>query len=244
MNFIKNCIKCLVKVSINTKFLIFFINKLFFSRLNKQTFVNLPINNEYILSELHKIEPFTFIPNPGNCGDLLILQSTLDFFNDNNIKYKLWDGKNSLSNIVYGGGGIWISNYQDVWGTTFIPIFKQAKKVLILPSSFYKCKKLLDVLDERFIIFCREKNSYNYIKNHTTKCSVFLDHDMAFRLNSNVLKKKVDSIDFKMIKSLLYIIKLKRKDKIFFLRRDGESKLDLRERVCVWGEEVTYQVFL
>ena len=237
MKLIKNFIKYIVVVAINSKLFIFLINKLFLSRLNKQKLLNPLINNECILSELHKIEPFTFIPNPGNCGDLLILQSTLDFFNDNNIKYKLWDGKKSLSNIVYGGGGIWISNYQDVWGTTFIPIFKQAKKVLILPSSFYKCEKLLEVLDERFIIFCREKNSYNYIKNHTTKCSVFLDHDMAFRLNSNVLKKKVASMDFKMIKALLYIIKLKKKDKMFFLRGDGESKLDLRERerVCVWG---------
>ena len=41
---------------------------------------------------------------------------------------------------------------------------EHVKKIIILPSSFYECQELIDCLDERFVIFCREKQSYRYMK--------------------------------------------------------------------------------
>ena len=71
----------------------------------------------------------------------------------------------------------------------FFKLFKNAKKVIILPSSFYKCDRLIDILDERFILFCREKNSFNYLKKQNTRSKIILDHDMAFRMSPNILKE-------------------------------------------------------
>ena len=137
--------------------------------LRKQNFISVNVDNSTLIQELHHIEPFVFVSNPGNCGDLIILKATIDFFNSNNIKYKFWDGKSNPKNLVYCGGGIWIPNYKNVWLSRNLPLFIHANRILILPSSFYSCPELVNILDDRFIIFCREKQSYNYMKKRSNK---------------------------------------------------------------------------
>lgn len=147
------------------------------------------INNDSILSELRHINNFTYIPNPGNMGDMLIAFATLNFFDMHNIPYKLYDGGID-KNIVYGGGGIWTKDYEKEW-SRFLPLFQKAKKIIILPSSFNNCQKLIDILDEKFIIFCREQQSYDYLMSKKTKAKIILDHDMAFRITEKTLKREL-----------------------------------------------------
>lgn len=159
----KNIFLFILKFSISVKIL----NILNLLVLKKQKFKEVNIENTAILRELHKMEPFNFIPNPGNLGDILLLKATIDFFDQYKIQYRFWNGKSKSENIVYGGGGIWIPNYKHTW-IKVLPIFLEAKKVLILPSSFYECLELIEILDDRFVIFCREEKSYMYMKK---KCN-------------------------------------------------------------------------
>ena len=106
----------------------------------------------------------------------------------------------------------------------FFKLFKNAKKVIILPSSFYKCDRLIDILDERFVLFCREKNSFNYLKKQNTRAKIILDHDMAFRMSPNILKEQLflSNYDLNILKEIQNKLnKINKAPK--FLRQDDES---------------------
>ena len=157
--------------------------------IDTNNFSPLDINDKQLFQQLKTLGRFTYIPNPGNLGDMLIAASSLLFFQKYKLPYVLYRNTNNFDIIVYGGGGIWTEDYQASW-IKVLEIFQKAKKVIILPSSFYKCDKLLDIMDERFTIFCREKQSYNYLTQKPTKAKIFLDHDMALRLSKNIFSLK------------------------------------------------------
>ena len=85
----KNIFLFILKFSISVKIL----NILNLLVLKKQKFKEVNIENTAILRELHKMEPFNFIPNPGNLGDILLLKATIDFFDQYKIQYRFWNGK-------------------------------------------------------------------------------------------------------------------------------------------------------
>lgn len=145
------------------------------------------ISHTSLVDELKKLGVFTYIPNPGNMGDALLAAATLRFFEENELPYHMLGDKDECADvIVYGGGGIWIEQYEQDW-EKLLPIFKQAKKVLILPSSFNNCPRLIESLDERFVIFCREVPSYEYLKSVESQATIQLDHDMALRMPESFL---------------------------------------------------------
>lgn len=197
----------------------------FFSmKKSLKNYYSYDIDNNYLLSQLNKMGSFTFIPNSGNMGDMLIASSTLMFFDKYHIKYKFYNN-NIDANIVYGGGGQWTSDYKEYW-QKWINVFEKAKKILILPSSFHNCQELIDIMDERFTVFCREEKSYNYLKSFNTKANIFLDHDMAFRMNLDKLPKKYNKISMQMtnaIKTIKGMLPMKR-CYTFFMRSDCESR--------------------
>ncbi len=196
------------------------------------------LDNGALLSALQQMDQFTYIPNPGNMGDMLIAFGTLGFFDENNIQYKMYTG-NPDANIVYGGGGIWTHDYEQHW-SKFLPVFKQAKKVVILPSSFNNCQKLIDILDHRFTIFCREKRSYDYLKSQNTTAKIILDHDMAFRIKNSMLVREIcfDQAETRLT-TKLRATKINRTE--WFTRTDcecaGNYKSDMDLSSYVYGSE-------
>lgn len=178
------------------------------------------INNDNLLAELSSMPEFTYIPNPGNMGDMLIAFATLGFFDQNGIKYKLNTGTPDKY-IVYGGGGIWTADYHEHW-IRLLDSFRDAERVIILPSSFNNCPDLIDALDERFVVFCRERQSYEYMKSQNTRAKIILDHDMAFRINDKTLRNPLPAGPDEM--ALLNRLRTSRINKTaWFTRRDCES---------------------
>ncbi|MCL2017231.1 MAG: glycosyltransferase [Alphaproteobacteria bacterium] len=149
------------------------------------------VDDSKLLSVLQSMPNFAFIPNPGNMGDALLSAATFQFFNRNNLNWHMWHGKQE-DVVVYGGGGIWNPEYKKTWDKEFIPVFKKAKRIVILPSSFNNVQSLIDILDERFIVFCREKRSYEYLLSKNTKAEIILDHDMAFRMTEEILHGEIE----------------------------------------------------
>lgn len=196
------------------------------------------IDDTRLLCEIRKLDNFTYIPNPGNMGDMLIAAATIDWFNRNSIQYTMYSGK-SDKNIVYGGGGIWTATYKDAW-MKFLEVFRTANRVVILPSSFNDCPELIDALDERFVVFCRERKSYDYLMSAKTKATIILDNDMAFRLTSKYIKKAFYLSDYSM-QIFDKITALPEKDIVYFSRTDSESVghyySDLDLSLMVYGDE-------
>jgi glycosyltransferase involved in cell wall biosynthesis/exopolysaccharide biosynthesis predicted pyruvyltransferase EpsI len=141
-------------------------------------------SDEPLVKELPK--RFTFFPNQGNLGDVLIAQAEYQFFDANGLDYEIDNGKNVGENLVYGGGGKWHPHWKNTrygWREV-LEVFKNPaiKNIVILPSSFYDVPELLEILDERFTVFCREQQSFDYLTAANTAAKIILDHDMALRL--------------------------------------------------------------
>lgn len=161
--------------------------KLIVSAKTKRQKLNLStiqLDDNPILNELRNLEDFSYMPNSGNMGDALIASATLNWFDKKNLKYHRTTKDEFPKNFVYGGGGVWLQT----WIEGLKPVLEKmtkAQKIIILPSSFNNVPELIDILDERFVIFCREQKSYNYLISQNTKAKIILDHDMAFRLDKN-----------------------------------------------------------
>ena len=207
--------------------------------------------DERILNSLKELDDFFFYPNNGNLGDVVIAESEYQMLEDNKFSYRIYDAYNSPNDIddkpfdlVYGGGGLFVKywNYQQVK-----EIFEKPnlRKAVILPSSFYECDDLLDVLDERFIVFCREKRSFDYCISKNSRAKFFLTDDMAFSLDlsryrqnsfdKNLLKKNLEDISDE---NLMFLYKeLYQIYKSLFRRVVDELKLKTVEQK---GKKVGY----
>lgn len=83
--------------------------------------------------------------------------------------------------LVLGGGGLWIKAYENV-GKKILNFAQNRNwaKIIILPVSINDCQDMLDLMDERFTVFCREEKSYHYCIKHNQKAEFKLADDMAF----------------------------------------------------------------
>lgn len=95
-------------------------------------------------------------------------------------------------NFVYGGGGAWLHTWiRDL--TPVMDIMQHAKRVVILPSSFNNVPELINILDKRFVVFCREQKSFDYLMSQNTGAKIILDHDMALRYGKRISNARPDS---------------------------------------------------
>ena len=123
-----------------------------------------PTPNNIVLENLKELKSFYFLPNKGNLGDGLIANSEFQILNEykDTIYMNLYNytGFKQPFNLVYGGGGIFIDIYKEDCKEIFDLLKnKLLKRCIILPSSFYNVPELIEMFDERFTIFCREKKS-------------------------------------------------------------------------------------
>jgi glycosyltransferase involved in cell wall biosynthesis/exopolysaccharide biosynthesis predicted pyruvyltransferase EpsI len=178
---------------------------------------SLKLQEKAVIDELKKLDEFIFFPNNGNLGDVIIAEAEYQLFASLGLKYKilnLYNDNNTDEQLlchdyVYGGGGLFCGfhYYENV-----MKIFKskKLKKIIILPSSFYQCEDLLETLDERFIVFCREEQSFNYCLSMNKKAKFIMAHDMAFSMeykqfaqNWNIITNAIQKYNKKYSK-LLY----------------------------------------
>ncbi len=152
--------------------------------------VGIPLipDNSALLDCLSELDEFYFYPNPGNLGDAVIAQAEYQLFDRLHCKYTVRaPGENDPVldqngfTLVYGGGGRFVKywKYQDVF-----PVFqhRNMRRVIVLPSSFWECDDFLALMDERFTIFCRQEESYQYGRSKNNRAHFLLADDMAASL--------------------------------------------------------------
>lgn len=147
-----------------------------FNRLTK--FV---VDDTQILNCLRELGQFSYMPNSGNIGDMLIASATMQWFDRNKLKYKRVKPNENPEVLVYGGGGAWTGDYIKYMADV-MSMMGRAKRVVILPSSFSNVPEFIKILDKRFVVFCREQKSFDYLKSVNTGATILLDHDMALRM--------------------------------------------------------------
>ena len=184
------------------------------------------MKNETVLNHIKNLDNFYYLPNQGNLGDCVIAAATYKLLDDNNFEYKIFEKNfNKPFSLVYGGGGLWVKNYRNDY-QRILDIFKSEnlKKCIILPSSFNDCPDLLDILDERFVVFVREQKSFEYLKNYGVKSEIYLADDMVINANIRELQKDVKNKYF-VSKNIFENLKIYRK---FYRKIDKQIKNALK----------------
>lgn len=127
-----------------------------------------------------KIDFYRF---PGNYGDSLIWHGTKILLNKLNISenYVEIDSPKINDVLFIDGGGNFIDYYSDV-RDFLIKNHDFYKEIVILPHTIFGDEQIntLNNLFGNITVFCREKVSYNFVKQNFLKGKVYLWHDCAF----------------------------------------------------------------
>lgn len=128
--------------------------------------------------------PVTLVCSPGNAGDHLITISSLNALRSFGLTVHLLSASDISEDAVrgkilaIGGGGNLVTNYTDV--AELIERFqKLCQRLIILPHTINGHELLLRNLPENTLIFCRERTSYDYVRQ-TTLAQTYLCDDMVF----------------------------------------------------------------
>ncbi len=128
----------------------------------------------------------------GNYGDSLIWHGTMMLLNRLSINVNYVDIDSRIENniLFIDGGGNFIDNYSDV--RNFLALkHKKYKEIIILPHTIsgVKQKKILKELGSNTTIFCREKVSFDFVKDNSDHAYCYLSQDCAFYNNISSYKK-------------------------------------------------------
>ena len=139
-----------------------------------------------------------YIPNNGNGGDSLIASGTYQLFDKLKLNYEISNFDKIYKNkiIFFAGGGALVDIYKNGARFKFLSNNLDNNKIIILPHTFKNVDKLLKKFNKNTTIICREKNSYNYVKQNvkeSVKDNVYISDDMAFYLNLDRYKNNEES---------------------------------------------------
>jgi exopolysaccharide biosynthesis predicted pyruvyltransferase EpsI len=126
-------------------------------------------------------QPITYVPNVGNGGDVFIAHATYQLFARLGMKYEIGNLSEIYPDrvVICGGGGNLVAPYRDI--IDFIERNRTAWRELILLPHTIRCYgNSLATFDENCYVFCREKASYDFVKEYSPKARIFLSHDLAF----------------------------------------------------------------
>lgn len=136
--------------------------------------------------EKYRDKTIDFYRFPGNYGDSLIWHGTKKLMNELNISenYVEIDSPKSNDTLFIDGGGNFIDHYSDVrdFLTKRHDLYKE---IVVLPHTIFGDRQIdvLNNLSSNITVFCREKNSFNFVKQNFLKGNVYLWHDCAFYNN-------------------------------------------------------------
>lgn len=120
---------------------------------------------------------------PGNYGDSLIWHGTKILLNELNISesYVEIDSPKNSDVLFIDGGGNFVDYYSDV-RDFLIKKHDLYKEIVILPHTIFGDKQIdtLNNLSGNITVFCREKASFDFVKQNFLKGNVYLWHDCAF----------------------------------------------------------------
>lgn len=133
--------------------------------------------------EKYKNNKIDFYRFPGNYGDSLIWHGTKKLMSELDISenYVEIDSPKSNDVLFIDGGGNFVDYYSDV--RKFLSRKSDLyKKIVILPHTIFGDRQIdvLNNLSSNITVFCRERVSFNFVKQKLQKGDVYLWHDCAF----------------------------------------------------------------
>jgi len=137
------------------------------------------------LSRFRRKTVFIF-PTPGNAGDSLIHVGIYQAFRRAGIAYRILRESDDLEGktVFFGGGANLVPLYNEL--RNFIltrSVLSKVARLIILPHTIRGNEDLLEKMDDRVTVFCRDPESYLHVTKHASTKHVYLDHDMALHID-------------------------------------------------------------
>lgn len=166
----------------------------------------------------YKSRSVDFFRFPGNYGDSLIWHGTkklLSLFNISETYVDILSEKNN-DTLFIDGGGNFVDYYSDV-RNFLIKKSSLYKEIVILPHTIFGDKQVdvLNHVNSKLTIFCREKISANFLTERINSGEIYLWHDCAFYNK------------FESVSSGLGTLNVFRSDKESTLSKLPEDNIDL-----------------
>lgn len=136
-----------------------------------------------------------YFPNPGNAGDALIATATWQCFDRVGISPRVTRPENfpRHGTIILGGGGNLVPPYRFIADALQACLDKQIRRCLLLPHTIRGNEALLNRLDERFTLLCRDQISLEHVRRHAPRARSQLVDDMALGLDIQALRQRTQS---------------------------------------------------
>lgn len=146
---------------------------------------NLTVYLRNFLENLPK-EEVLYYPTPGNGGDCVIQVGTYQALHRAGVKFKPINLEADVSGrtVILGGGANLTPLYKELRHALLDrKILEKCGRLIILPHTIRGNEDLLQMMDNRVTIFCRDPESYIHTERFAQTTNVHLDHDMALHLD-------------------------------------------------------------
>lgn len=131
-------------------------------------------------------EPFEFMVNNGNGGDALINAGAWQMFARIGVTARALRAKQLRAPArvhVYPGGGNLIAAYDGARRRIEARMAAGFDKLIMLPHTVRDHRDLFARMDDRFHIFCRERVSWDYVRQSAPRANAYLADDLALNLD-------------------------------------------------------------
>jgi exopolysaccharide biosynthesis predicted pyruvyltransferase EpsI len=158
-----------------------------------------PMNPDFRYETLHQLlksikdrGKVRYVPNRGNAGDSLIAAATWQVFERLHMTHCIETGGRigAGDNVIYAGGGNLIPEYKQARKTIEECMRANVSSFILLPHSIRGNEDLLQQMDDRFHLFCRERQSYAHARRFAKHAQVYLTHDLVFGLDLDALNER------------------------------------------------------
>lgn len=126
-----------------------------------------------------------YVPNTGNAGDALIASAVWQLFDLLKVAPLVTRTRDVSGGDIalYAGGGNLVPEYQDCARFLERCLAVKIKQALVLPHTVRGHQSLLERLDQRFTLVCRDAESLSWVRHCAPRARAFFAPDMALRLD-------------------------------------------------------------
>ncbi|MFO1204343.1 MAG: polysaccharide pyruvyl transferase family protein [Burkholderiales bacterium] len=136
--------------------------------------------------------PIKFVPNPGNPGDALIAAATWQLFDALKLSPRVTriEGIGVRDVAIYGGGGALVPEYPTCARFIERCLEVNVRAAMVLSNSVRGHEDLLQRLDARFTIVCRDSASFAHACATARNARVLMAPDLALRLDVEAVRAR------------------------------------------------------
>ena len=137
-----------------------------------------------------RAQDLCYVPNVGNVGDALIASGAWQFFDAIGLRPRIVHATrvSKGASVIYAGGDNLTPFYQNCARFLRRCMAVDVKEAVVLPHTIRGHADLLEQLDGRFTLVCRDLPSLEWCKTTAPAAKTMFCHDLALRLDVKSLQ--------------------------------------------------------